>query len=329
MPFLSPSACLTACPSAMPTSSVVWWWSMWRSPRAVTLTSMREWRARRSSMWSRKPMPVETVALPVPSRSTATSTSVSFVVRRSEALRMARPFVKRRPSIRRTNPAPPRPRIIVDDCRRRPTLMQQAGPAAFASLARRAYIPSAPAIHPMQNPQPDPWHATTILTVRKGGIVAIGGDGQVSIGQTIIKGNAKKVRRLGKGDVIGGFAGATADAFTLFERLEAKLEQYPGQLTRAAVELAKDWRTDRYLRRLEAMMIVADAQVSLVLTGTGDVLEPEAGVMGIGSGGNYALAAARAMMDGPLDAEAIVRKAMDIAADICVYTNRNVTIEKL
>ena len=178
------------------------------------------------------------------------------------------------------------------------------------------------------------WHGTTILTVRKGGTVVIGGDGQVSIGQTIIKSNAKKVRRLGKssgglGDVIGGFAGATADAFTLFERLEAKLEQYPGQLTRAAVELAKDWRTDRYLRRLEAMMIVADAQVSLVLTGTGDVLEPENNVMGIGSGGNYALAAARALLDQPLDAEAIVRKSLDIAADICVYTNRNVTIESL
>jgi ATP-dependent HslUV protease subunit HslV len=181
----------------------------------------------------------------------------------------------------------------------------------------------------MQPVSPDLWHGTTILTVRKGGSVVIGGDGQVSIGQTIVKANAKKVRRLGKGDVIGGFAGATADAFTLFERLEAKLEQYPMQLTRAAVELAKDWRTDRYLRRLEAMMIVADTQVSLVLTGTGDVLEPEAGVMGIGSGGNYALAAARAMMDGPLDAEAIVRKSMEIAADICVYTNRNLTIEKL
>src|SRR6478672_9863137 len=141
------------------------------------------------------------------------------------------------------------------------------------------------------------WHGTTILTVRKGGSVVIGGDGQVSIGQTIIKSNAKKVRRLGKGEVIGGFAGATADAFTLFERLESKLEQYPGQLTRAAVELAKDWRTDRYLRRLEAMMIVADKDVSLVLTGTGDVLEPEAGVMAIGSGGNYALAAARALVD--------------------------------
>src|ERR687887_606969 len=181
----------------------------------------------------------------------------------------------------------------------------------------------------MQPVSPDLWHGTTILTVRKGGSVVIGGDGQVSIGQTIVKANAKKVRRLGKGDVIGGFAGATADAFTLFERLEAKLDQYPRQLTRAAVELAKDWRTDRYLRRLGAMMIVAEAQASLGLTGTGDVLEPDAGVMGIGSGGNYALAAARALIDGSLDAEAIVRKAMDIAADICVYTNRNITIEKL
>ena len=176
---------------------------------------------------------------------------------------------------------------------------------------------------------PPSWHGTTILTVRKGGIVAIAGDGQVSIGQTIVKANARKVRRLGKGEVIGGFAGATADAFTLFERLESKLEQYPGQLMRAAVELAKDWRTDRYLRRLEAMMIVADPAISLVLTGTGDVLEPEGGVMGIGSGGNYALAAARALMDGDLDAETIAKKAMAIAADICVYTNRNVTIETL
>jgi ATP-dependent HslUV protease subunit HslV len=160
-------------------------------------------------------------------------------------------------------------------------------------------------------------------------VVAVGGDGQVSLQATIIKANARKVRRLGKGDVIGGFAGATADAFTLFERLETKLEQYPGQLTRACVELAKDWRTDRYLRRLEAMMIVADKDVTLVLTGTGDVLEPEAGVAGIGSGGNYALASARALLDGPLDAEAIVRKSLDIAADICVYTNRNVTIETI
>jgi ATP-dependent HslUV protease subunit HslV len=173
------------------------------------------------------------------------------------------------------------------------------------------------------------WHGTTILTVRKGGSVVIGGDGQVSIGQTIIKGNARKVRQLGKGEVIGGFAGATADAFTLFERLESKLEQYPGQLMRAAVELAKDWRTDRYLRRLEAMMIVADKEVTLVLTGTGDVLEPEHNVMGIGSGGNYALAAARALLDTDMDAEAIVRKSLDIAAEICVYTNRNLTIESL
>ena len=181
----------------------------------------------------------------------------------------------------------------------------------------------------MQSQNFEVWHGTTVLTVRKGDAVVIGGDGQVSIGQTIIKANARKVRRLAKGDVIGGFAGATADAFTLFERLEGKLEQYPGQLMRAAVELAKDWRTDRYLRRLEAMMLVADAQVSLVLTGTGDVLEPENGVMGIGSGGNYALAAARALIDTDLDAEAIVRKAMAIAAGICVYTNTSVTIETL
>src|ERR671934_2622834 len=172
-------------------------------------------------------------------------------------------------------------------------------------------------------------HATTILTVRKGGKVVIAGDGQVSFGQTIIKANARKVRSVGRGEVIGGFAGATADAFTLFERLEAKLEQYPGQLTRAAVELAKDWRTDRYLRRLEAMMIVADAQVSLVLTGTGDVLEPEAGVMGIGSGGNYALAAARAMIETEQDSETVVKKALAIAPEICVYTNRNLSIETL
>ncbi|MBX9925487.1 MAG: ATP-dependent protease subunit HslV [Hyphomicrobiaceae bacterium] len=173
------------------------------------------------------------------------------------------------------------------------------------------------------------WHGTTILTVRKGGHVVIAGDGQVSLGQTVIKANAKKVRKLGRGDVIGGFAGATADAFTLFERLEAKLEQHPGQLTRAAVELAKDWRTDRYLRRLEAMMIVADVTTTLVLTGTGDVLEPEQHVMGIGSGGMYALAAARALLDQPLGAEDIARRAMGIAADICVYTNTNLVVETL
>ncbi len=174
------------------------------------------------------------------------------------------------------------------------------------------------------------WHGTTILAVRKNDKMVIAGDGQVSLGDTVIKSNARKVRRLGDGSVIGGFAGATADAFTLFERLEAKLEKYPGQLTRACVELAKDWRTDRYLRRLEAMMAVADKKVSLVLTGTGDVLEPEDGLIGIGSGGNYALSAARALIDVEgLDAEAIARKAMKIAAGICVYTNENVTVESL
>lgn len=174
------------------------------------------------------------------------------------------------------------------------------------------------------------WHGTTILSVRKDGKVVVGGDGQVSLGDTVIKGNARKVRRIGNGDVVVGFAGATADAFTLFERLDGKLEQYPGQLTRACVEMAKDWRTDRYLRRLEAMMAVADKDVSLVLTGTGDVLEPEDGVIGIGSGGNYALAAARALMDQDnLDAEQIVRRSLGIAADICVYTNTNVTVETL
>jgi ATP-dependent HslUV protease subunit HslV len=173
------------------------------------------------------------------------------------------------------------------------------------------------------------WHGTTILTVRKGGKVVIAGDGQVSLGQTVIKGNAKKVRPLGDGSVIAGFAGATADAMTLFERLEGKLEKFPGQLTRACVDMAKDWRTDRYLRRLEAMMIVADKSVSLVLTGTGDVLEPENGVIAIGSGGNYALAAARALIDMDMTAEAIARKAMGIAAEICVYTNGNLTIESL
>ncbi|MBV9834056.1 MAG: ATP-dependent protease subunit HslV [Alphaproteobacteria bacterium] len=183
----------------------------------------------------------------------------------------------------------------------------------------------------MSDPSQSPvWHGTTILCVRKNGGVVLAGDGQVSLGQTIIKSNARKVRRLGNGQIVGGFAGATADAFTLFERLEAKLEQHPGQLTRACVELAKDWRTDRYLRRLEAMMAVADKSVSLVLTGTGDVLEPEDGLIGIGSGGNYALAAARALIDVEgLDAEAVARKAMKIAADICVYTNTNVIVEKL
>jgi len=174
------------------------------------------------------------------------------------------------------------------------------------------------------------WHGTTILSVRKGNRVVVAGDGQVTFGATVMKSNARKVRRLGKGEVIAGFAGATADALTLFERLEAKLEQHPGQLARACVELAKDWRTDRYLRRLEAMMAVADKSVSLVLTGVGDVLEPEDGLIGIGSGGNFALAAARALiqLDG-FDAEEIARRAMAIAADICIHTNRNVTIEIL
>src|SRR5262245_17544912 len=190
-----------------------------------------------------------------------------------------------------------------------------------------------PMWEPMSEP-PSPatglsWHGTTILSVRKQGQVVVAGDGQVSFGNAVMKSNARKVRRLGKGEVIAGFAGATADAFTLFERLEAKLEQHPGNLTRAAVELAKDWRTDRYLRRLEAMIAVADAQTSLILTGAGDVLEPEDGLIGIGSGGNYALAAARALLTFDLSAEDIARRALKIAADICVYTNDEVTIETL
>jgi ATP-dependent HslUV protease subunit HslV len=183
--------------------------------------------------------------------------------------------------------------------------------------------------------QQEGWHGTTILAVRKDGRVVVAGDGQVSLGQTIIKPNARKVRRLGangpdgRQSVIGGFAGSTADAFTLFERLEAKLERHQGQLTRAAVELAKDWRQDRYLRRLEAMMIVADVDVTLILTGNGDVLEPKDGIAAIGSGGNFAQAAAMALIDQPLDAEAIARRAMAIAAEICVYTNDNLTLESL
>jgi ATP-dependent HslUV protease subunit HslV len=173
------------------------------------------------------------------------------------------------------------------------------------------------------------WHGTTILAVRKNGQAVIAGDGQVTLGQTVIKPNARKVRRLGDGSVIGGFAGATADAFTLFERLERKLEQHHGQLMRAAVELAKDWRTDKFLRNLEAMMIVADKEVTLVLTGNGDVLEPGAGVAAIGSGGNFALSAASAIFEYEQDPEVIARKAMKIAAEICVYTNDNLTIEKL
>ncbi|MDR7145970.1 ATP-dependent protease subunit HslV [Rhizobium sp. BE258] len=171
---------------------------------------------------------------------------------------------------------------------------------------------------------------TTIITVRKGGKVVMAGDGQVSLGQTVMKGNARKVRRIGKGgEVIAGFAGATADAFTLLERLEKKLEQYPGQLMRAAVELAKDWRTDKYLRNLEAMMLVADKTVTLAVTGNGDVLEPEHGTMAIGSGGNFALAASLALLDSDKSAEEVARKSLDIAADICVYTNHNIIVETL
>jgi len=174
------------------------------------------------------------------------------------------------------------------------------------------------------------WHGTTILAVRRAGKVVIAGDGQVSLGATVIKSNARKVRRIGDGKVIAGFAGATADAFTLFERLEAKLEKHPDQLMRACVELAKDWRTDRYLRRLEAMMAVADKQVSLVLTGTGDVLEPEDGLIGIGSGGSYALSAARALVGATeLSAREIAERSLKVAGQICVYTNGNLTIEEL
>jgi ATP-dependent HslUV protease, peptidase subunit HslV len=173
------------------------------------------------------------------------------------------------------------------------------------------------------------WHGTTILSVRKGGAVVVAGDGQVSMGNTVVKAKARKVRRLANDSVIAGFAGATADAFALFERLEAKLEAHPGNLSRACVELAKDWRTDRYLRRLEAMMAVADAKASLVISGTGDVMEPDDGLIGIGSGGPYALAAARALLPLDLSAEEIVKQAMKIAAGICVYTNENVTLESL
>ncbi|WP_370177714.1 ATP-dependent protease subunit HslV [Alteriqipengyuania sp.] len=172
------------------------------------------------------------------------------------------------------------------------------------------------------------WHGTTIIGVKRGGTTVLAGDGQVSMGNTVMKPNAKKVRRIGEnGHVIAGFAGATADAFTLFDRLEKKLEQYSGQLTRAAVELSKDWRMDKYLRNLEALMLVADKDVLLVLTGNGDVLEPEGGIAAIGSGGNYALAAARALSDYEEDPEKIARRAMAVAAEVCVFTNDQVTVE--
>ena len=176
----------------------------------------------------------------------------------------------------------------------------------------------------------DSWHGTTILGVKKGGKTVIAGDGQVTMGNTVMKPNAKKVRRIGaEGKVIGGFAGATADAFTLFERLEKKLEQYNGQLLRASVELAKDWRTDKYLRNLEALMIVADAEQMLILTGNGDVLEPEGGIAAIGSGGNYALSAAKALADYEEDPEVLARRAMQIASEVCVFTNDRLTIETI
>jgi len=173
------------------------------------------------------------------------------------------------------------------------------------------------------------WYGTTVLLVRKESNVVMAADGQVSMGPTVIKHSASKIRKIANGSVLVGFAGATADAFTLFERLEAKLEQYPSQLSRACVELAKDWRCDRYLRRLEAMLAVANSEEGFMLTGTGDVLSPEDGLIGIGSGGSYALSAARALIDQPLKAEDIARKAMKIAADICVYTNENVCLERL
>ena len=181
----------------------------------------------------------------------------------------------------------------------------------------------------MENQQDASWHGTTIISVRKGNQVVIAGDGQVSLGNTVIKSTAQKVRKLANSNVIAGFAGATADAFTLFERLEEKLEKHPSQLTRACVELAKDWRTDKYLRRLEALLTVADSNTSLLITGMGDVLEPEGNIIGIGSGGNYALAAARALLDTELTAEDIARKSIKIASDICVFTNNNLTVEKI
>jgi len=200
-------------------------------------------------------------------------------------------------------------------------LTRAGAPATCAAMTSHSHSPGA-ADFPG-------WHGTTILAVRKGGSTVIAGDGQVSMGQTVVKGNAQKVRRLAGGRVLAGFAGATADAFTLLERLESKLEQYPEQLARACVDLAKDWRTDRYLRRLEAMLLVADRTAIYTVTGVGDVLEPDGGVAAIGSGGNYALAAAMALMDTDRTAEEIARRAMAIAADICVYTNSNLTIERL
>src|SRR5215218_9927189 len=261
MPFLSPSACARAWPSAMPASSVVWCWSTCRSPVAVTVRSMSACRAKSSSMWSRKPTPVAISAFPVPSSVRLTVTSVSAVRRLTIPARMGFIIL-----------CGVRPRLLSS---RAPKRHRRWNPAAEPLSQDVPWSPQA-----LADDTPPRMHATTILMVRKGGRVVIGGDGQVSLGQTIVKGNARKVRRLAKGEVIGGFAGSTADAFTLFERLETKLDQYPGQLTRACVELTKDWRTDRYLRRLEAMMLVADREVGLLLSGGGDVLEPETGPYG-------------------------------------------------
>lgn len=197
------------------------------------------------------------------------------------------------------------------------------------TLAPRDFLRQIPDVEPHSSSPSTPWHGTTILGVRTSNKVVLIGDGQVSMGQTVMKGNARKVRRIGGGTVLAGFAGATADAFTLFERLEEKLERFPEQLQRAAVELAKDWRTEKYLQKLEAMLIVADRNTTLVLTGMGDVLEPEHPVVAIGSGGNYALSAARALVEYEADAETLARKAMAIAADVCVYTNGSVTIEAM
>src|SRR5215468_9718724 len=289
---------------------------MCRSPLAVSLRSIRLWRDSWSSMWSRKPMPVATADSPLPSSATSAVIRVSLVLRSTLAARMPEVLGIEQEAISRGNAG---------------LLSASAGARQHRAPGNALEAAGAPAyLGAMADSAAPVWHGTTILSVRKGNQVVVAGDGQVTFGATVMKANARSGRRLGKGEVIAGFAGATADALTLFERLEAKLEQHPGQLTRACVELAKDWRTDRYLRRLEAMMAVADRGVSLVLTGTGDVLEPEDGLIGIGSGGSFALAAARALIDVEgHDAETIARRAMKIAADICVYTNDKITLEKL
>src|SRR5271165_733023 len=259
-------------------------------------------------------MPVAIAACPEPSSASVRLISVSLVARATVAVR----------GIDHSYPKSPPPA--------KPWRARRSCPT-FAACPARCGLPSSGVMHTNHTAAADPigWHGTTILCVRRDGQVAMAGDGQVSLGQTVVKGNARKVRRIGPGGaILSGFAGATADAFTLLERLETKLERFPGQLERACVELAKDWRTDRYLRRLEAMMAVADKDRTFTLTGNGDVLEPEDGVIGIGSGGNYALAAARALMavDG-LSAAEIARRAMKIAAEICVYTNGNVIVESI